>query len=179
MKKVAGKLRLDLSQYRDLEAFAQFGSELDPETQKTLNRGERLVEMLKQKEREPLEMADQVAAIYSGTGGFLDRIKTERVGEFLRDLKSTCTPKRPTCWSGSPRPASSRRTTRRRLRQRSPRSSTTSAPTSTSTATRWRPVSPTASRRAAPRPADAEEAAVEGAKRRRGAEAETGDGPAA
>jgi F-type H+-transporting ATPase subunit alpha len=87
MKKVAGKLRLDLSQYRDLEAFAQFGSELDPETQKTLNRGERLVELLKQKEREPLEMADQVAAIYSGTGGFLDRIKTERVGEFLRDLK--------------------------------------------------------------------------------------------
>ena len=87
MKKVAGKLRLDLSQYRDLEAFAQFGSELDPETQKSLNRGERLVEMLKQKEREPLEMADQVAAIYSGTGGFLDRIKTERVGEFLRDLR--------------------------------------------------------------------------------------------
>ncbi|HEX3608114.1 MAG TPA: F0F1 ATP synthase subunit alpha, partial [Solirubrobacterales bacterium] len=87
MKKVAGKLRLDLSQYRDLEAFAQFGSELDPETQKTLNRGERLVELLKQKEREPLEVADQVAAIHSGTGGFLDRIKTERVGEFLGDLR--------------------------------------------------------------------------------------------
>jgi F-type H+-transporting ATPase subunit alpha len=87
MKKVAGKLRLDLSQYRDLEAFAQFGSELDPETQKSLNRGERLVEVLKQKERDPLEMADQVAAIYSGTGGFLDRIKVERVGEFLRDLR--------------------------------------------------------------------------------------------
>jgi F-type H+/Na+-transporting ATPase subunit alpha len=87
MKKVAGKLRLELSQYRDLEAFAQFGSELDPETQKTLNRGERLVEMLKQEERKPLEMADQVAAIYSGTGGYLDRIKTERVGEFLRDLR--------------------------------------------------------------------------------------------
>jgi F-type H+-transporting ATPase subunit alpha len=86
MKKVAGKLRLDLSQYRDLEAFAQFGSELDPETQKALNRGERLVQLLKQKEREPLEVADQVAAIYSGTGGFLDRIKTERVGEFLKDL---------------------------------------------------------------------------------------------
>ena len=87
MKKVAGKLRLDLSQYRDLEAFAQFGSELDPETQKTLNRGERLVELLKQKEREPLEVADQVAAIYSGTGGYLDRIKVERVGEFLADLR--------------------------------------------------------------------------------------------
>jgi F-type H+/Na+-transporting ATPase subunit alpha len=87
MKKVAGKLRLDLSQYRDLEAFAQFGSELDPETQKTLNRGERLVEMLKQEDLEPFEVADQVAAIYSGTGGYLDRIRTERVGEFLKDLR--------------------------------------------------------------------------------------------
>jgi F-type H+-transporting ATPase subunit alpha len=87
MKKVAGKLRLDLSQYRDLEAFAQFGSELDPETQKALTRGERLVELLKQKEREPLAVADQVASIYSGTGGYLDRIKVERVGEFLADLR--------------------------------------------------------------------------------------------
>jgi F-type H+-transporting ATPase subunit alpha len=87
MKKVAGKLRLDLSQYRDLEAFAQFGSELDPETQKALTRGERLVELLKQKEREPLGVADQVASIYSGTGGYLDRIKVERVSEFLGDLR--------------------------------------------------------------------------------------------
>jgi F-type H+-transporting ATPase subunit alpha len=87
MKKVAGKLRLDLSQYRDLEAFAQFGSELDPETQKALTRGQRLVELLKQKEREPLSVADQVASIYAGTGGYLDRIKTERVGEFLADLR--------------------------------------------------------------------------------------------
>ncbi len=88
MKKVAGKLRLDLSQYRDLEAFAQFGSELDAETQKALTRGERLVELLKQKEREPLRVADQVASIYSGTGGYLDRIKVERVGEFLGDLRA-------------------------------------------------------------------------------------------
>jgi F-type H+-transporting ATPase subunit alpha len=87
MKKVAGKLRLDLSQYRDLEAFAQFGSELDAETQKALTRGQRLVELLKQKEREPLGVADQVASIYSGTGGYLDRIKVERVGEFLADLR--------------------------------------------------------------------------------------------
>jgi F-type H+-transporting ATPase subunit alpha len=83
MRKVAGKLRLDLSQYRDLEAFAQFGSELDPETQKQLARGERLVEMLNQKERSPLSVAEQVASIYAGTGGYLDRIKTERVQEFL------------------------------------------------------------------------------------------------
>ena len=88
MKKVAGKLRLDLSQYRDLEAFAQFGSELDAETQKALTRGERLVELLKQKEREPLSVGNQVASIYSGTGGYLDRIKVERVGEFLADLRT-------------------------------------------------------------------------------------------
>jgi F-type H+-transporting ATPase subunit alpha len=88
MKKVAGKLRLDLSQYRDLEAFAQFGSELDPETQRSLARGERLVEMLNQKERQPLSVAEQVASIYAGTGGYLDRIKTERVQAFLADLLS-------------------------------------------------------------------------------------------
>jgi F-type H+-transporting ATPase subunit alpha len=86
MKKVAGRLRLDLSQYRDLEAFAQFGSELDPDTQRSLARGERLVEMLNQKERQPLSVADQVASIYAGTGGHLDRIKTERVHEFLERL---------------------------------------------------------------------------------------------
>ena len=86
MKKVAGKLRLDLSQYRDLEAFAQFGSELDPETQKQLSRGERLVEMLNQNERQPLSVSQQVASIYAGTGGYLDRLKTERVQEFLSRL---------------------------------------------------------------------------------------------
>jgi F-type H+-transporting ATPase subunit alpha len=88
MKKVAGKLRLDLSQYRDLEAFAQFGSELDPETQRSLARGERLVEMLNQKERQPQSVADQVASIHSGTGGYLDRIKVDRVHDFLEDLLS-------------------------------------------------------------------------------------------
>jgi F-type H+-transporting ATPase subunit alpha len=86
MKKVASQLRLDLSQYRELEAFAQFGSELDPETQKQLARGERMVEALNQKERQPMAVAEQVASIYAGTGGYLDRIKTERVGEFLADL---------------------------------------------------------------------------------------------
>ncbi len=86
MKKVASQLRLDLSQYRELEAFAQFGSELDPETQKQLARGERMVEALNQKERQPMPVAEQVASIYSGTGGYLDRIKTERVTEFLADL---------------------------------------------------------------------------------------------
>jgi F-type H+-transporting ATPase subunit alpha len=86
MKKVAGKLRLDLSQYRELEAFAQFGSELDPETQKQLARGERMVEALNQKERSPRSVAEQVASIYAGTSGGLDRIKTDRVQEFLAYL---------------------------------------------------------------------------------------------
>jgi F-type H+-transporting ATPase subunit alpha len=86
MKKVASQLRLDLSQYRELEAFAQFGSELDPETQKQLARGERMVEALNQKERQPMPVAEQVASIYSGTAGYLDRIKTDRVTEFLADL---------------------------------------------------------------------------------------------
>ena len=86
MKKVAGKLRLDLSQYRDLEAFAQFGSELDPDTQRALARGERLVEMLNQNERAPLSVAEMVASIYAGTGGYLDRLKVDRVREFLADL---------------------------------------------------------------------------------------------
>ncbi|HMA26805.1 MAG TPA: F0F1 ATP synthase subunit alpha [Solirubrobacterales bacterium] len=86
MKKVASQLRLDLSQYRELEAFAQFGSELDPETQKQLGRGERMVEALNQKERQPMPVAEQVASIYAGTGGYLDRIKTERVADFLEDL---------------------------------------------------------------------------------------------
>ena len=86
MKKVAGKLRLDLSQYRELEAFAQFGSELDPETQKQLARGERMVAALNQNERQPMSVAEQVASIFAGNEGYLDRIKAERVSEFLLSL---------------------------------------------------------------------------------------------
>jgi F-type H+-transporting ATPase subunit alpha len=82
MKKVAGRLRLELSQYRELEAFAQFGSDLDADTQATLRRGERLVEALNQNERDPWAIEDQVAAIYSGTGGYLDRIKNDRIADF-------------------------------------------------------------------------------------------------
>jgi F-type H+-transporting ATPase subunit alpha len=82
MRKVAGKLRLELSQYRELEAFAQFGSDLDADTQATLARGARLVEALNQDERKPWPIENQVAAIYSGTGGYLDRITVERVKSF-------------------------------------------------------------------------------------------------
>jgi F-type H+-transporting ATPase subunit alpha len=86
MKKVAGRIKLELSQYRDLEAFAQFGSDLDADTQRTLARGERLVMTLNQHERAPLPVEDQTIQIYAATNGFLDRINVERVTEFLSEL---------------------------------------------------------------------------------------------
>jgi F-type H+/Na+-transporting ATPase subunit alpha len=86
MKKVAGRLKIELSQYRDLEAFAQFGSDLDPDTQRTLARGARLVRTLNQNEREPLPVGVQVAQVYAATNGFVDRIDVDRIGEFLEGL---------------------------------------------------------------------------------------------
>jgi F-type H+-transporting ATPase subunit alpha len=86
MKRVAGKLKIELSQYRDLEAFAQFGSDLDPETQRTLARGERLVRSLNQNERSPMAAEDQVAVVYAATNGFVDRIDADRVPEFHQGL---------------------------------------------------------------------------------------------
>ena len=86
MKKVAGRIKLELSQFRDLEAFAQFGSDLDADTQRTLARGERLVMTLNQHERAPLPVEDQTLQIYAATTGFLDRLLVERVSEFLAEL---------------------------------------------------------------------------------------------
>jgi F-type H+-transporting ATPase subunit alpha len=86
MRKVSGRLKLDLSQYRELEAFAQFGSELDPETQRTLARGERLVKTLNQAERHPMPVEDQVVQIYAATNGYLDRILVDKVERFLAGL---------------------------------------------------------------------------------------------
>jgi len=86
MKKVAGRIKLELSQFRDLEAFSQFGSDLDADTQRMLARGERLVLTLNQNEREPLPVEDQTAQIYAATNGFLDRINADRVPEFLDGL---------------------------------------------------------------------------------------------
>jgi F-type H+/Na+-transporting ATPase subunit alpha len=83
MKKVAGKIKIELSQYRDLEAFAQFGSDLDPDTQRTLARGERLVKTLNQGERQPMPVEDQVAQVFAATNGFLDRIDADKVPKFL------------------------------------------------------------------------------------------------
>ena len=86
MRKVAGRLKLELSQYRDLEAFAQFGSDLDVDTQRTLARGERLVRALNQGERQPLPVEDQVVQVFAATNGFVDRINTDRVPDFLQGL---------------------------------------------------------------------------------------------
>jgi F-type H+/Na+-transporting ATPase subunit alpha len=86
MRKVAGRLKLELSQYRELEAFAQFGSELDPETQRTLARGARLVKTLNQHERSPMPVEEQVVQIYAATNGYLDRITVDKVERFLEEL---------------------------------------------------------------------------------------------
>jgi F-type H+-transporting ATPase subunit alpha len=86
MKRVAGRLKLELSQYRELEAFAQFGSDLDPATQRTLARGERLVTALNQDERSPLPVEEQTAVVYAGTNGYLDRVSVGRIPEFLDGL---------------------------------------------------------------------------------------------
>lgn len=82
MKKVAGKLRLDLAQYRELAAFAQFGSDLDEATQKQLTRGRVMTELLKQAQYVPLPVAEQVVLIYAGTNGYVDKIEPEKIPEF-------------------------------------------------------------------------------------------------
>jgi F-type H+-transporting ATPase subunit alpha len=86
MKQVAGTLRLDLAQYREMAAFAQFGSELDKTTQAQLARGARLVELLKQGQYKPMPVADQVLSIYAGTNGFLDDVPVSKVRQFEDDL---------------------------------------------------------------------------------------------
>ena len=86
MKKVAGTLRLDLAQFRELAAFAAFGSDLDEATQKQLSKGERLVELLKQDQYDPFEVVDQVAVIYAGVNGLLDRVPVDKIKECEKDL---------------------------------------------------------------------------------------------
>ncbi|MBC7334694.1 MAG: F0F1 ATP synthase subunit alpha [Clostridia bacterium] len=86
MRQVAGRLRLDLAQYRELAAFAQFGSELDRVTQARLARGERMTELLKQGQYEPMPVEEQVAVIYTGVNGFLDDLPVEAVKRFEREF---------------------------------------------------------------------------------------------
>jgi F-type H+-transporting ATPase subunit alpha len=86
MRQVAGTLRLDLAQYRELAAFAQFGSDLDKSTQAQLTRGARLVEILKQPQYEPLSVERQVAIIFAGTNGYLDSIPVSELRAFETEL---------------------------------------------------------------------------------------------
>jgi F-type H+-transporting ATPase subunit alpha len=87
IKKVAGKLKLELAQFAELEAFAQFASDLDAATQQQLSRGQRLRELLKQPQNTPLSTGDQIAIIYAGTNGYLDVLRIEQVRPFLRGLR--------------------------------------------------------------------------------------------
>jgi F-type H+/Na+-transporting ATPase subunit alpha len=87
MRKVAGRLRLDLSQYRELEAFAQFGSELDVQTQRALARGERMVATLNQPQYQPWPLEEQVVAIWAGGQGYLDDVPTDQVPRFQAELR--------------------------------------------------------------------------------------------
>jgi F-type H+-transporting ATPase subunit alpha len=92
MKQVAGSLKLELAQYREVAAFAQFGSDLDAATQHLLNRGEKLTELLKQKQYVPMIAEEQVCILYAGVRGFLDKVQTSEIGKFeklfLEHLKS-------------------------------------------------------------------------------------------
>jgi F-type H+-transporting ATPase subunit alpha len=89
MKKVAGKIKGELAQYREMAAFAQFGSDLDASTQRLLNRGSRLTELLKQPQFSPLKMEEQVCVIWAGTNGYLDALPLNKVRAFEDGLLST------------------------------------------------------------------------------------------
>ena len=100
MKQVAGPLRLSLAQYRELEAFAQFGSDLDPATQKQLARGARLVEVLKQPQYQPVPVEKQVAIIYAVTNGHLDDIDVPHIRQWERDFMSYLDAQQPAVLEG-------------------------------------------------------------------------------
>ncbi|MCU1273611.1 MAG: synthase alpha subunit [Bryobacterales bacterium] len=99
MRQVAGTLRLEMAQYRDLAAFAQFGSDLDKSSQAQLNRGRRLVEVLKQGQLQPLPVEKQVAIIFAATGGYLDDLPVERCRKFEQDLYAFIDNAHPSIWT--------------------------------------------------------------------------------
>ena len=82
MKKVSGSMKLELAQYREMAAFAQFGSDLDASTQKLLNRGSKLTELLKQKQYSPMTVAEQVISVFCGVKGYLDDVELKDIAEF-------------------------------------------------------------------------------------------------
>ena len=97
MKQVAGKIKGELAQYREMAAFAQFGSDLDAATQQLLRRGERLTELLKQAQFSPLKVEEQVVVIYAGVNGYLDAVQTSDVGRFEQGFWKPYTPSTPRC----------------------------------------------------------------------------------
>ena len=86
MKQVAGTIKLDLAQYREMAAFAQFASDMDASTRQLLSRGERLTELLKQSQYSPMKVEEQVAVIFAGVKGYLDKIPTQSIGDFEKAL---------------------------------------------------------------------------------------------
>ncbi len=124
MKKVAGSIKLELAQYREMAAFAQFGSDLDASTQRLLNRGARLTELLKQPQFQPLPFEEQVVSIYAGVNGYIDAIPANRRHPLTRPTWLRCRGARPS-WRSADRdprqqgPFGRRRATSSRLRSTS------------------------------------------------------------
>jgi F-type H+-transporting ATPase subunit alpha len=88
MKQVAGRIKLELAQYREMAAFSQFASDLDPSTQRLLARGARLTELLKQPQFTPMPVEEQVVSIFTGTRGYLDKIEIANIGRFEQSMLS-------------------------------------------------------------------------------------------
>ena len=95
MKKVSGSMKLELAQYREMAAFAQFGSDLDASTQQLLNRGSKLTELLKQKQYSPLTVAEQVISVFCGVKGYLDNVELKDIAEFERKIIDKCKSEKP------------------------------------------------------------------------------------
>ena len=90
MEKVSGSMKLELAQYREMAAFAQFGSDLDASTQQLLNRGSKLTELLKQKQYTPMTVAEQVISVFCGVKGYLDDIELKNVADFENKIIDKC-----------------------------------------------------------------------------------------
>ena len=95
MKKVSGSMKLELAQYREMAAFAQFGSDLDASTQKLLNRGSKLTELLKQKQYSPMTVAEQVISVFCGVRGYLDDVELKDISDFEKKIIEKCKSDKP------------------------------------------------------------------------------------
>ena len=95
MKKVSGSMKLELAQYREMAAFAQFGSDLDASTQQLLNRGSKLTELLKQKQYSPMTVAEQVISVFCGVKGYLDDINLKDISDFENKIIEKCKSEKP------------------------------------------------------------------------------------